>query len=807
MSGTASKDGQDGSYSMYPPTSPAVPPASMQYQMAGVYGNPNTFAQYGYGYPMPMDMYAGQGAPFMGYGMNPGMMYYGGNNSGNSGVPPPSGQKRKYYNNNNNNNNNTNTNTTNNNTNSNSKPDNGGKSAESPYYSNVKSGSVSGGSTNVSSAAANGTKSVPITIKNQYKFELGNSNSVSTTDLKLEYPFYSNTDPNIFRKAQVRRTQVTLRALNDVFGASFGEQLSDAGVETDGETIQEVTDQFQTAPATVPSTQDENAQAEESLTPTPEVASLPELKEVKGSVEEPVKAVPARTIKSWSAVASSAAGTNGSAKSANVSFDKKDKKYVPPTVKSLEPVGVVALRVCFDPEYVKYTTEHSKGTGMALQSVIPRGIVNSGNICFMSSILQTLLFCQPFINLMNLVSIKTPAKMGSTGFLLLDACLELYRKFDKQVFEREKAVRAENGDVGISSALTTAIKPEDFYKTLSKLPKFKDLKWGHQEDAEEFLTHLLDQLHEEFVHSINVLSEGDISNLIKSINDEDSKLIFIRNLATYKNAEFIKKPSSDLKNILDKYGVNADALEEDQEKGWQEVSSTSKKGKKTKTAAKRTVIVVPSPISVIFGGQFRSVLDVPQNKEPQSITLDPFQTIQLDISESNVEDLDSAFRKFSESEQIPFKTSSGNSVEAKKQTFIDKLPQVLLIQLKRFSFINNTDKSKIVNYNAYSGHVEKIRKKIQYGHELTIPDESISSVHSAFYKQSGSAYKLIGVVYHHGLSPSGGHYTCDVFQEALSKWYRIDDVNVQEIDKEEVLKGGEEGKDPRTAYILIYQKL
>ncbi|SCU83709.1 LAME_0C06238g1_1 [Lachancea meyersii CBS 8951] len=812
MSGNMPKDNQDRSYSMYPPTSPAVPPASMQYQM-GVYGNPNNFAQYGYGYPMPMDMYASQGAPFMGYGMNPNMMYFGGANSGSAAaaVPPPTGQKRKYYAN---------------------KNEVGNKNSENQYYgngsgnSNSKVGSATGTAAAGHFSANGASKSVPITIKNQYKFELGNSNSVSTAGLKLKYPFFANTDAESFRHAQDARAQITLDAISHKLGPRLQSSFPDmengmsvedgieveadgnvdvdanADADIDTDNVQDITDQFQTAPATAPSFQPE-------VQSTPKTQPASEVKEETiQPTEIPAVAAPSKSVKSWSAVALGAVGSSGSSKVATASTtDKKDKKYIPPTIKSLEPVGVVAIRVCFDPEYVKYTTENLKGSGMALQTVAPRGIVNSGNICFMSSILQALLFCQPFVGLMNLMSVKTPAKMGPTGLSLLDACLELYRKFDRQTLEREKAARADSGVTGISSPLADAINPEDFYKALSKLPKFKDLRWGHQEDAEEFLTHLLDQLHEEFVHSICMLSESDISNLIRSINDENSKVVLIRNLATYKNAEFIKHPSNELKSLLDKFGIAPDDLEEDQEKGWQEVSSTSKKGKKTKTAAKRTVIVEPSPISVLFGGQFRSVLDVPQNKEPQSITLDPFQTIQLDISDPSVDDLESAFRKFSESEQIPFKTSTGNSVEAKKQTFIDKLPQVLLIQLKRFSFINNTDKSKIVNYNAYSGRVEKIRRKILYRHELTIPSESISSVNSNFHKQNGSSYKLIGVVYHHGVSPSGGHYTCDVFDGNLSKWYRIDDISLQEVDKEDILKGGEEGNDSRTAYILLYQRV
>ena len=144
--------------------------------------------------------------------------------------------------------------------------------------------------------------------------------------------------------------------------------------------------------------------------------------------------------------------------------------------------------------------------------------------------------------------------------------------------------------------------------------------------------------------------------------------------------------------------------------------------------------------------------------------------------------------------------------KAEKQTFIDKLPQVLLIQLKRFQFINNTDKdNSMINYNAYNGRIEKIRqKKINYEHELMIPIESISSTNAL--RDEDRQYSLSGVIYHHGLSSDGGHYTADVYHKETDKWYRIDDINITEVQKDSVLKGGEDGVDSRTAYILMYQK-
>ncbi|KAG0658895.1 hypothetical protein C6P45_002049, partial [Maudiozyma exigua] len=542
------------------------------------------------------------------------------------------------------------------------------------------------------------------------------------------------------------------------------------------------------------------------------------------------------TPKSWSAIASSAgakAKSNVSSKvstpnthsrnASNVSIStgrpKKDKKYVPPSTKGAEPIGSIALRACFDPDYVGYILKKHGPSGendLPLKTIIPRGIINTANICFMSSVLQVLLYCRPFIDILNVLSTRNPnSRVSSCSTKLWDACINLFTKFDKEAFEKNKELsptpqnsskknsrettpRSQKDETKFAG-ISDAIKPDEFYKSLSTIPKFKDLRWGHQEDAEEFLTQMLDQLHEELITAINNLTENEIQNILQSINDEELRIFIIRNLGRYKNAQFMKSATGQLPALIERYG-NID--DNDDENEWHEVSGTSKKGKKNKTAAKRTVEIIPSPISNLFGGQFRSVLDIPNNKESQSITLDPFQTIQLDISDPEVNDLESAFKKFSEYELIPFRSSNGSDVEAKKQTFIDKLPEVLLIQLKRFSFINNTDTdNSMTNYNAYSGRIEKVRKKIAYEHEMIIPADSVSSPVLKQHEEN-RRYSLSGVIYHHGMSSDGGHYTADVYHKTNDQWYRIDDVGITELKKADVLTVGDSGTDPRTAYIL-----
>ena len=61
----------------------------------------------------------------------------------------------------------------------------------------------------------------------------------------------------------------------------------------------------------------------------------------------------------------------------------------------------------------------------------------------------------------------------------------------------------------------------------------------------------------------------------------------------------------------------------------------------------------------------------------------------------------------------------------------------------------------------------------------------------------------LAVVYHHGSSATGGHYTTDVFQIGLNGWLRIDDQTVKVVNQYQVVKPTAE----RTAYLLYYRRV
>lgn len=109
-------------------------------------------------------------------------------------------------------------------------------------------------------------------------------------------------------------------------------------------------------------------------------------------------------------------------------------------------------------------------------------------------------------------------------------------------------------------------------------------------------------------------------------------------------------------------------------------------------------------------------------------------------------------------------------VDATKQVFIETLPPVLILHLKRFI------------YDAKAGGVLKSHKIISYDTELDIPKDCIAPSKRNSLMATGAGggpsktrYRLTGVVYHHGKSASGGHYTVAV-RQGSGRWINIDDT-------------------------------
>ena len=226
-----------------------------------------------------------------------------------------------------------------------------------------------------------------------------------------------------------------------------------------------------------------------------------------------------------------------------------------------------------------------------------------------------------------------------------------------------------------------------------------------------------------------------------------------------------------------------------EDSGWLEV------GPKQKAAITRSsgVISKESPITKIFGGKLRSELRVPGAKN--SVTQESYQALQLDIGSSTVNNILDALKGLTRSETLhgDFNSPRGPGTPATKQVFIETLPPVLILHLKRFQYDN-------------TGGTQKIWKKVGYPLDLEIPKEVFPPhrrgglvAHNGLPK-----YRLISVVYHHGKNASGGHYTVDVRRQDGREWIRLDDTVIRRLRTEEVAEGGSE-EDPKILAAVLEQ--
>lgn len=286
-----------------------------------------------------------------------------------------------------------------------------------------------------------------------------------------------------------------------------------------------------------------------------------------------------------------------------------------------------------------------------------------------------------------------------------------------------------------------------------------NIQRGHQQDAEEFLGFLLEEMHDECSRALR-------SSTLPMLSDLRAP------------ADQVVSPSSG------STGTTSAA-----DSGWLEV------GPKQKSAITRSsgTIITESPITKIFGGKLRSELRVPGMKN--SVTLEPYQPLQLDIGAAHVNNIVDALKGLTRSETLhgDFNSPRGPGLAATKQVTIETLPQILILHLKRFQYDN-------------AGGTQKIWKKIGYPLDLEIPKEVFPQHRRGGILAHGGLpkYRLIGVVYHHGKNASGGHYTVDVRRQDGREWIRLDDTIIRRIRSEDVAEGGSE-EDPKVLAAALQQ--
>lgn len=386
-------------------------------------------------------------------------------------------------------------------------------------------------------------------------------------------------------------------------------------------------------------------------------------------------------------------------------------------------------------------------------SLQPRGLINKGNWCYINATLQALIACPPMYHLMKSIPLHNDTQRPCTSTPMIDNFVRLVNEFNNMPVPSKTKQQA--GDKVVKDIRPGApFEPTYIYKLLTLIKSSLSEK-GRQEDAEEYLGFTLNGLHEEMLALKKLISPQEHKD--SAPNGPDTQA-----------------------------GVEEEDIDKEEdgsEDEWEQV------GPRNKTSITRQADFVRTPITDIFGGHIRSV--VYQQNSKESATLQPFFTLQLDIQSEKIRTVQEALETLVARESVQGYTSkTKQEIEISRRVTLEELPPVLVLHLKRFVFEK-------------TGGCQKLTKIIDYPVDLEISKDLLSSGVRSKVLKGQRTYRLFAVVYHHGNSATGGHYTTDVFHIGLNGWLRIDDQAVKVISQYQVVKQTVE----RTAYLLYYRRV
>jgi ubiquitin carboxyl-terminal hydrolase 10 len=380
-------------------------------------------------------------------------------------------------------------------------------------------------------------------------------------------------------------------------------------------------------------------------------------------------------------------------------------------------------------------------------ALLPRGLTNRSNWCFVNAIMQALLACPPLYNLMRSLTIDPAMSVAATrtNTPMLDSVTKFMSEFS--VLEPVTGTRAQKKDKSKRrNDIVTGVglEPSFIFNMLLGLQEdtFKVVE-GRQEDAEEFLTCLLNGLSDEMQELIKLTEEPETEG-----EDEE---------------------------------------EEQEGEDWQEVGA---KGKSCVTRRVAGTSQPVTPVQALALGMCRSCVKV-EGKD-SSATLQPFYTLQLDIQDRDIQSVTDALLANFASEKLDGFVcgKTKQEVDATRSQSLEELPPVLILHLKRFV------------YDAATGGVQKIMKPVEFCVDLEVSKSVLSAECRAATTSRHRQYKLFSVVYHNGREATKGHYVTDVFHTGYSTWLHCDDGIVQPTAEELVVNPGPSS----TPYILFYRR-
>ncbi|KAK1127021.1 hypothetical protein K0M31_004635 [Melipona bicolor] len=384
-------------------------------------------------------------------------------------------------------------------------------------------------------------------------------------------------------------------------------------------------------------------------------------------------------------------------------------------------------------------------------SLLPRGLTNRSNYCYINSILQALLACPPFYNLLmalphskNSNNSKNSNKMRSST-PLIDSMIKFVHEFtplsDGARLARKERANKRGEDTIVDIQCGVAFEPFYVYTMLKNMSAAGVFSVeGRQEDAEEFLSCLLNGINDEMLE------------LIKLVNNDQSVTNNIENNVSYNNGE----------------------------EEWKVM------GPKNKGSITRCTEFGRTPLSDIFRGQLRS--RVSRVGEQPTDNVQPFFTLQLDIEKA--ESVKGALEILVGKDPLEGMTCSKTKqqIEAWKQVTLEELPIILILHLKWFDY-------KLDGCS-------KILKSVEFPIDLKLDSKFLSPNAIKKLNPKQKHYKLFAVTYHDGKEATKGHYVTDAFHVGYGGWVRYDDSSLKGVSESNVLKP----TPPRVPYLLYYRR-
>ncbi len=361
------------------------------------------------------------------------------------------------------------------------------------------------------------------------------------------------------------------------------------------------------------------------------------------------------------------------------------------------------------------------------------GLSNCGNTCYMNACLSVLLHTRELNKLLDNRKIQERRKtLGK-------------RKYNSRLFDEWDELRK------MLWSQNCTVSPGGFVNAIHQVSRHMDnfqfQGWG-QSDSGEFMLFLLDAFHNALARSVVMRVEGVEKNTTDIIATRCYSMLRDRYARDY----------SEILDIF--YGVQMSVIS-DPNTG--EVLSA-----------------IPEPYSVLD-------LILPDQEMRRRLLIKNTDNVTTNLSLPSAVNLYECFDAYCENERLDGENrwrneKTGEKQEVNKHLTFWSLPEVMIINLKRFSQTNV--------YGKYKKNTSPV----------TIPLKGACfSKYVTGYNSDKYVYDLFGVCNHSG-SLSGGHYTSTV-KIADGRWFNFNDSVVKEVKN--MPENHIEGSSP---YCLFYRR-